>query len=130
MAAIKAALAYAFALLGMVIIAPSPFAGDADLKKQVDQIASLYVEIFNKQDAAGVAALFATNAIVVNPSGPQTGVVKFAEGLFTERLNHTDAKVDRVWASGPDTGTGMGQAGLHRQAKGTMGINYRHCWPA
>ena len=41
MAAIKAALGYAFALLGvMVVIAPSPFAGDADLKKQVDHIAS------------------------------------------------------------------------------------------
>ena len=82
MAATKAALAYAFALLGvMVVIAPSAFADDADLKKQVHQIASLCVEIFNKQDAAGVAALFATSAIVVNPSGPQTDVVKFAEGL-------------------------------------------------
>jgi len=28
-----------------------------------------------------VAALFATNAIVVNPLGPQTDVVNFAEGL-------------------------------------------------
>ena len=87
MAAIKAALGYAFALLGvMVVIAPSPFAGDADLKKQVDQIASLCVEIFNKQDAAGVAALFAT--IVVNRSGPQTDVVKVAEGLFKEGSHH------------------------------------------
>jgi len=42
MAAMKAAIAYAFALLGvMVVIAPSAFADDADLKKKVDQIASL-----------------------------------------------------------------------------------------
>lgn len=130
MAATKAALAYAFALLGvMVVIAPSAFADDADLKKQVHQIASLCVGIFNKQDAAGVAALFATSAIVVNPSGPQTDVVKFAEGLFTEGLNHIDAKVDQVWASEPDTCIGMGQAGLHRQAKGAMGINFAIAGP-
>lgn len=121
MAAMKAALAYALALLGvMVVIAPSAFADDADLKKQVHQIASL---------CAGVAALFATNAIVVSPSGPQTDVVKFAEGLFTEGLNHIDAKVDQVWALGPDTGIGMGQAGLHRQAKGAMGINFAIAGP-
>jgi hypothetical protein len=99
MAAMKAALADAFALLGvMVVIAPSAFADDADLKKQVHRIASPCVEIFNKQDAAGVAALFATNAIVVNSSGPQTDVVKFAEGLFKAGLNadrhhrHADGK--------------------------------------
>ena len=53
MATMKAGLAYALALLGvMIVTAPSAFADDADLKKQVDQIASRCVEIFNKQDAA------------------------------------------------------------------------------
>ena len=85
MAAIKAALAYAFALLGvMVVIAPSAFAGDADLKKQVDQIASLCVEIFNKQDAAGVAALFATNAM-----GVASGAVAFTGTYTVDQANKT-----------------------------------------
>lgn len=125
MAAMKAALAYAFALLSvMVLIAPSAFADDTDLKKRLDQIASLCVESFNEQDAAGVAALFATNAIVVNRSGPQTDVVKFAEGLFKAGLNHIDATVDQVCALGPDTGIRNGPGRFAWQSKGTMGINF------
>ena len=75
MAATKAALAYAFALLGvLVVIAPSAFDDDADLKKQANQIASLCVEISNKQDAAGVAALFAKLVAVewLIPLTPET----------------------------------------------------------
>ena len=34
----------------------------------MDEIATTYMESFNKQDAAGAAALFATNAIAVAPS--------------------------------------------------------------
>jgi hypothetical protein len=83
MAATKAALAYAFALLCVIVAVASPaFADDADLKKQVDQIRTAYEQSFYKQDSAGIAALFATNGIVVNPLGPQTDLVKVAEGAF------------------------------------------------
>ena len=48
-------------ILSIIIVSLSTpaFADDADLKKQVDQIATAYVESFNKQDAAGIGALFA-----------------------------------------------------------------------
>src|SRR5215831_8016270 len=96
-------------ILSIILVSPA-FADDADLKKQVDQIATAYVESFNKQDAASIAALFATNAIVVNPLGPQTDIVKFVEGLFKAGFNHIEAKVDQVWLLEPGTGIGMGQA--------------------
>jgi hypothetical protein len=46
MAAIKAGFAYACALLGVIVALSAPaFADDADLKKQVEQIYSAYVEL-------------------------------------------------------------------------------------
>ena len=89
MAATKAAFAYASALFCVIVaVASTAFADDEELKKQVDQIGNAYVESFKKQDAAGIAALFSTNAILVNPSGPQTDMTKVPEGTFKAGFNH------------------------------------------
>ena len=49
-------------------------AADADqnLKQEVEKIGSAYAESFNKQDGAGIAALYATGGVHVNPAGPRT----------------------------------------------------------
>jgi len=131
MAATKAALAYAFALLCVIVAVASPaFADDADLKKQVDQMATAYMENFNKQDAAGIAALFATNGIAVNPSGPQTDLMKVAEGAFKAGFTNIEAKVDQVWTVGPDTGIGMGQARLTGKNQSGAPIEVTNFWTA
>jgi uncharacterized protein (TIGR02246 family) len=131
MANMKAVFAYACALLGVIVALSAPaFADDADLKKQVDQIATGYVESFNKQDAAGIAALFATNGIVVYPSGPQTDLVKALEGTFKAGFNHIEAKVDQVWTLGPDTGIGMGQARLTGKNQSGASIENANFWTA
>lgn len=72
MAAMKAGFAYACALLcGIIALSAPAFSDDADLKKQVvEQNAAPYMESFNKQDLAGLVALYATGAIIVNPAGP------------------------------------------------------------
>ena len=44
----------------------------------MEQIYSAYVESFNKQDAASLAALYATGAIIVDPAGPHHG---YRQGL-------------------------------------------------
>ena len=63
-------------------ISARAFADDADIKKQVEQTASAWVESFNKQDANGVAAQYATGGIYVDPQGPQTDLLKLYEGMF------------------------------------------------
>jgi uncharacterized protein (TIGR02246 family) len=86
------------------------FADDAELKKQVEQINTAYMESFNKQDAAGLATLFATGATFVNQFGPQTPTKQhFEEGLFKAGFNHAESKVDQVWPLGSDAALGMGQ---------------------
>ena len=131
MAATKAALAYVFALLGIFVAIASPaFADDADLKKQVDQIGTAYVEGFSKQDAARIAAQFATNGIVVNPSGPQTDLVKVPEGAFKAGFNHIEITVDQVRSLGPDTAIGMGQARLTGKNQSGAPIESSNFWTA
>jgi uncharacterized protein (TIGR02246 family) len=128
----KAALAHASALFCVIVAVAAPaFADDAaDLKKQVEQIRNAYVESFNKQDAAGIAALFATNAIVVGPLGPQPDVVKVAEGMFNAGFNHIEAKVDQVWTLGPDTAIGMGEARLTGKNQSGAPIENANFWTA
>jgi ketosteroid isomerase-like protein len=119
-------------ILSIILVSLSvpAFADDADLKKQVEQIRNAYVDSFNKQDAAGIAALFATNAIVVGPLGPQPDVVKVAEGTFKAGFNHIDAKVDQVWTLGPDTAIGMGEARLTGKNQSGGPIENANFWTA
>jgi hypothetical protein len=81
-------------------------------------------------DAAGLAALFATNAIVVNPLGPQTDMVRFADGLFKAGFNHVEANVDQVWTLGPDTAIGMGQARYTGKNQSGAPIEALNFWTA
>ena len=110
MNALKTAFAHVFALLCVVLAFFTPaFADDAELKKQVEQINTAFMESFNKQDAAGIAALFAPGGIFVNQFGPQTDIAKYYEGSFKAGFNHSETKVDQVWSLGADTALGMGQ---------------------
>jgi ketosteroid isomerase-like protein len=109
MAATKAALAYAFALLCVIVAIASPaFAEDADLKKQMDQLGSAYMEGYKQQDAAAIAALYATGGILVNPAGAHTDIAKLYDGAFKAGLNQLETKIDQVWPLGSDAAIGMG----------------------
>ena len=110
MTATKAALTYAYVLLCVIAaLTASAFAQDADAKKQLDQFVSLYVESFNKQDAAGLAALYAEGGILVNPTGPQPNLVKYYETAFKAGINRVEVSVDQAWSLGSETLLGIGK---------------------
>ncbi|WP_321177615.1 hypothetical protein [Bradyrhizobium pachyrhizi] len=52
-------------------------AADDDPKQKAEAIASEYAASFNKQDGAGIAALFATGGVHVNPAGPRSDIASF-----------------------------------------------------
>ena len=109
MAAMKAGFAYAYALLCVIVALAAPaLADDADLKKQADQIASVYVEGYKKQDAAMIAAQFASGGILVNPAAARTDIAQAYDSIFKAGFNQFEAKVDQVWPLGPDTALGVG----------------------
>jgi len=83
--------------------------GDEKLKQEVENIGSAYAESFNKQDAAGIAALYAAGGTHVNPAGPRTDIAQLYEGTFKAGFNHEEITVDQVSPLGSDTLLAMGQ---------------------
>ncbi len=84
-------------------------AAAADLKQEVEKIGSAYAESFNKQDATGIAALYATGGVHVNPAGPRTDIAELYQGVFKAGFNHEDITVDQAWPFGTDTALVLGE---------------------
>lgn len=82
---------------------------DANLKQELEKISSAYAESFNRQDGAGIAALFASGGLHVNPDGPRTDIEQFYQGAFKAGFNREEMTVDQVWPLGTDTALSMGQ---------------------
>lgn len=131
MAAMKAALAYALALLGVIVgLATPAFADDAEINKQLEQSGSAYIEAFNKQDANGIAALYATGGMIVNQAGPHTDPVKYYEAAFKAGMNRLDVKVDQSWPLGSDAALAMGKYRVTGKDQGGAAIEAAGFWTA
>jgi ketosteroid isomerase-like protein len=129
MAAVKAGFAYACALL-CVIVALSASAFADDFKKRLEQSLPAYYELFNKQDANGLAAQYATGAVIVDSAGPHTDIVKVYEGTFKAGINHIEVDVDQTWPLGFDTTLGMGKYRLTGKNPSGVSIEAAGLWTA
>ena len=133
MAAIKAGFAYAYALLCMIVALSAPaLANEAELRKQVDRVATAYIESYKKQDAAGLVALYAKGGVLVTPLGVQTDLAALYGGAFKAGFNQLEVKVDQVWplgsdaalAAGPYKASGKSPAGAPLEASGLWTATY------
>jgi hypothetical protein len=68
-------------VFAVVSFATPVFAQQADLRQQIEQIATAYTGNFNKGDAAGIAGLYTTDGILVTPSAK---IVKNGQQEITE----------------------------------------------
>jgi ketosteroid isomerase-like protein len=114
----------------IVTLSTSALAADTDIKQQVEQIGSAYAESFNKQDAAGIAATFATGGIHVNPAGARTDIAQLYEGTFKAGFNHEEISVDQVWPLGSDTALAMGQYRITGKNQSGAPIEIAGIWTA
>ena len=109
MAYMKARFAYACALLCIIVALAAPaLADDADLKKQLEQLGSAYVESYKKQDAAAIAALYASGGVLVSPLGARNDIKQMYEGLFNAGFNQIEGKTDEISPVGSDAAVAMG----------------------
>jgi ketosteroid isomerase-like protein len=66
------------------------------------------MDVYNKQDAAGLAALYAPDAVAVNPAGVNQVNVKFFEGFFADGPRRLETVFDQAWPLTADTALGAG----------------------
>ncbi|WP_420967199.1 YybH family protein [Bradyrhizobium sp. B120] len=103
---ISSALCLFIALLAMPATAT---AGDESLKQQFEKVAAVYADSFNKQNGAGIAALYAPGGMVVNATGSHTDIAQTYEGIFKAGFNHNEITVDEALPLGTDTAIATGE---------------------
>jgi ketosteroid isomerase-like protein len=89
-------------------LAAAPINAEENLKQKVENIASAYADSFDKQDGAGIAALFANGGVHVNPSGPRSDIAAVYQGAFKAGLDHEEITVDQAWPLGADAALAIG----------------------
>jgi ketosteroid isomerase-like protein len=91
-----------------------------NLKQEVEKVGAAYADSFNRQDGAGIAALYASGGMLVNAAGPRTDIAQFYEGAFKAGFNHEDITVSQVWPLGADTLLAVGE--YHITGKNPSGV--------
>src|SRR5229473_2682740 len=110
----------------------SAAAADADqnLKQEVEKVASAYAQSFNRQDGAGIAALYASGGMYVNPAGPRTDIAQFSEEAFKAGFNHLDITINQVWPFGTDAALAMGESRMTGKNQSGAPIEGAGLWTA
>ena len=114
----------------LTVLATPVAAAEADLKQEVQKLAATYSENFDKQNAAGIAALYASGGQQVNPAGPTTEVTKRYEGVFKAGFNHLEIVVNEVSPLGADMALGLGEYHLTGKDQSGQPLDATGLWTA
>jgi ketosteroid isomerase-like protein len=71
-------------------------AADTNLKEELGKVASVYEQLFNKKDAAGITSLYTKNYLRVTQNGVEPDNTKYYEGVFKNGLDHLEIKTTEV----------------------------------
>ena len=94
-------LCFMFAILCTPVIA----ADDQSAKQEVDKITTAFKESFDKQNSAGISALFTKDGVLVNPTGRHADVAQVYDGIFKAGVNQLQVTVDEATTVDPDIDT-------------------------
>ena len=83
-------------VLCFLLLSMPAVAADNRLKQELAKVSAAYAESFDRQDGAGIAALYARGGIHVTPAGPRTDIAQFFETAFKSGLNHEDLTVNEL----------------------------------
>lgn len=114
----------------MAALSVSAVAAEGDPKQKIEAVASEYAASFNKHDGAGIAALFATGGIHVNPAGPRSDIAEFYDGAFKAGFDHEEITVDQAWPLGSDMALAIGNYRLSGKNQSGAPIETGGIWTA
>ena len=112
-------LSYAFILIATLATPATPVAADENLRQVVEKIASAYADNIEKQNAAGIAALFSDGALLVNNGGQVKNIAEYYDDAFKAGFNHDEVKFDQVQPLGTDALIATGE--FHLTGKDASG---------
>ncbi len=113
----------------VALVAPAS-ADDADLRRQLEQGNSALMESFNSMDVTGLAAMYATGAVIVGPTGARTDIAQYFEGNFRAGLSRAETTIDQVWPLGSDTALGLGRYRVTGKSRDGGPIDAAGLWTA
>lgn len=99
----------ALLVIALSILRPAFGQSDQNLRAEVEKISALHVENFNKQNPAGIAALYAKGAKLVNAAGVHTSAEENFQNAFKLGFNHQEVSVAEVTSVGADIAIGIGE---------------------
>jgi uncharacterized protein (TIGR02246 family) len=107
-----------------------------DTRQEAEKLIFAYAATFNKQDAAGLAAFYTKDGVIINQRGVISGpsaIEEYLQTLFKAGFNHEEVTVDQVSPLGADAVlvrgeyhiTGQGQNGAIKIDGNWGGVNVR-----
>ena len=121
---------FAFLLITALVTPAFAAEGDEKLRAEVVQIGAAYADSFNKQDGAGIAALYASGGVHVGAAGPRSDIAQFYEGAFKAGFNHEEITVNQVWPLGTDAALAMGEYRITGKNQSGAPIEIAGIWTA
>ena len=123
----------AYQIVPIIVIAlalpASAQQSDRSLRHQIESVVSSYAENFNKQNAAGIAALYAQGGKQVNAAGVHTSIEEVYQNAFKLGFNRQEVTVGEVSSIAPDVALGIGEFANSGQGKdGALAVRGR--WTA
>ena len=80
-----------------------------NIKQELEKIGSTYMESFNRQDAAGIVALYANGGVHVNSAGPRTDIEQLYQAIFKAGFDHQETSLDEAWPLGTEAALAIGR---------------------
>jgi ketosteroid isomerase-like protein len=96
-------------VIPLLILSSAFGQSDQNLRAEVEKMSAAHAENFNKQNAAGIAALYAKGATLVNAAGVQTSLEESFQNAFKLGFNRQEVSVAEVTSITPDIGIGIGE---------------------
>ena len=96
---------------------------DQNHRQQIERIAAAYVENWNKHDAAGIAALYTKDGVLVTPTGAvRSGSLEIeqaSQGVMKSFPQHNGQTIEQISPLGNDADIRIGQ--FHLSGEGPNG---------
>ena len=101
-----------------------------DIKQQAPKLRTDFIDAYNRQDLAALAASFAADAVIVNPMGVQTVNAQLIEGWFKDGPRKVDTTFDQALPLGADTALGIGTLQITGKTLKGDPVDFRARWAA